>query len=156
MHMQMHQCPSPLRWPFQPEPWRKYSSIVVTCTAINSPLKTVKFQEKTFKSKRFLRLRQVSNLETGDSLTLTLSCITYYLITPRRQLPSERKLLSSIIMRSCEHCIAGRMMVSYYDDLYIKRHRRRSKKLTTVSAELTNPDLSSEIGFEDLATIGRR
>ena len=37
---------------------------------------------------------------------------------------------------------------------HTKRHMRHSKKLMTVHVELTNPDLSSETGFEDLATIG--
>ena len=48
------------------------------------------------------------------------------------------------------------MMESYSDAFHLKRHRRRSKKLMMVCAELTNPDPSSETGLEDLAIIGRR
>jgi len=45
-------------------------------------------------------------------------------------------------------------MESYSNAFYIKRHRRHSKKLMMVYVELTNPDLSSKIGLEDLAIIG--
>ena len=46
------------------------------------------------------------------------------------------------------------MMESYCDAFHTKRHKWCSKKLMTVHVELTNPDLSSEIGFEVVATIG--
>jgi len=103
IHMQMHWRPSPLRWPFQPEPRRKYSLIVMTCTVANSPLKTVKLQEEAFKSKRFLRFWQVSSLGIGVFLTSISSYMAYCLTTARRQLPSERKLLNSIIIRLCKY-----------------------------------------------------
>jgi len=47
-------------------------------------------------------------------------------------------------------------MESYSDAFHIKRHRRRSKKLMMVCAEFTNPDLSSETRFEEMAIIVRR
>jgi len=98
------------------------------------------------------------NLELRDwrSLTSTSSYMAYCLTTPKRQLPSEGKLLDSFTMRSCKHCIADRMMESCSDAFYTKRHRRHSKKLMMVCAELTNPDPSSETGSENLAIIGRR
>ena len=40
--------------------------------------------------------------------------------------------------------------------IHTKRHKKHSGKLTAVYAELTNADPSSETGFEDLATIGRK
>jgi len=98
MRMQTHWHPSLLHWPFQPEPRREYLSTVVTCTVANSPWETVELQEETFKSKSFLRLRQVSNLGISDSLTSTSSYMTYRLMNPKRQLPSEGKLLDSITM----------------------------------------------------------
>jgi len=82
--------------------------------------------------------------------------MAYCLMTPKRQLPSEGKLLGSITMRSCEHRIADRTMESYSDDFHTKRHKWHSKKLKTIHVELTNPDLSSEVGLKDLAIIGRR
>jgi len=87
---------------------------------------------------------------------MTLSCMAYCLMTPRRQLRSQGKPLDSIIMRSCEHCIVDRTTESYSDAFHIRRHRRRSKKLMTGCTELTNPNLSSKIGLEDLAITGRR
>jgi len=126
------------------------------CNVANLPLKIIKLQEETFKLKRFLRPRQVSNLGIGDSLTLTSSCTTYYPMTLKVQLQSEGKLLSSITTWSHEHYIASHMMESYYDAFHIKRHRRLLKKLMMVHVELTNSDISSKIGFEDLATIGQR
>ena len=93
----------------------------------------------------------ILNLEIGDSLILTSSCMGYFLMTLKKQLPSEGKPLDSIIMQLCKHCIADRMIESYSDAFHIRRHKRRSKKLVTVCAELTNPDLSSETGLEDLA-----
>ena len=155
MHMQIHWRPSPLCWPFQPEPQRKFSSIVETCTAANSPLRTVELQKETFKSK-FLRFWQVSNLGIGDSLTSTSSYMAYCLTTTKRQLPSERKPLDSITTRSCKHCITDHMMESHSDVSHIKRHGWRSKKLMMVCAELTNSDPSSETDLEDLVIIGRR
>jgi len=47
-------------------------------------------------------------------------------------------------------------MESCSDDFHTKRHIKHSKKLMMVCAELTNLDLSSDIGSEDLAIIGRR
>jgi len=128
----------------------------MTCTAANSLLKKVKLQEEAFKSKRFLRLQQVSNLGIGDSLTLISSYMVYCLMTPKMQLPSEGKLLGSIIMRSCKYCIADRTMESYSDACHTKRYRRHSKKLMMVYVELTNPDPNSETGSEDLAIIIQR
>ena len=43
-------------------------------------------------------LETLTNLGTGDSLTLTLSCTVYCLSTLRRQLSSEGKLLDTITM----------------------------------------------------------
>jgi len=143
-------------WPFQPKLQRECLSTVVTCTVANSPFKTVKLQEETFKLNRFLRFRQVSNLEIGDSLTLTSSCMAYFLTTLRRQLPSEEKFLDYTIMRSCEHCIVDRTMESYSNAFHTKRHRRHSKRLMTVCVEFTNPNLSSKTDLEDLAIIGQR
>ena len=122
----------------------------------NLPLKRVKLQEETFKLKRFLRLRQVSNPGIGDSLTFTSSYTAYCLITPRRQLPSEGKLLDFITMRSRGHYIVDHMVKSYSDAFHIKRHRRCSKKLMTVHIELTDSDQSSKTSFEDLTIIGQR
>jgi len=48
------------------------------------------------------------------------------------------------------------MTESYSATFRTKSHRRHSGKLTTVCMELTNPDPSLGIGFEDLATIGQR
>jgi len=127
MHMQVYWHPSLLHWLFWPEPQREYSSTVVICTVANSPLKTVKLQKEIFKLKRFLRLQHVSNLGIDDSLTLTSSYTAYCLMLLRRQLPSEGKLLDSITMRSCEHCITDHTMESYSDAFHIKRHRRHSK-----------------------------
>jgi len=156
MYMQMHWRPSPLHWPFPSEPRRKYLSTFATCTVATSPLKIVKLQEEIFKSKSFSRPRQVSNLGIGDFLTSTSSHMAYCLTTPKRQLTSEGKLLNSITMRSCKHCIADRMMEFYSDAFHTKRHMRHSKKLMTAYAELTNPDPNSKTGLEDLAIIGQR
>ena len=134
----MHWHPSLLRWPFQPEPRRKYSCTIATCTAANSPLKTVRLQKEIYKLKRFLRFLQASSLGIDVSLTTTSSYIAYCLTTPRRQLSSEGKLLSFITMRSREQCITSHMMESYSDAFHIKRYRRCSKKLMTVCVELTN------------------
>jgi len=119
--------PSPLHWSFPPEPRREYSFIVVTCSAAYSPLKTVELQEETFKSKWFLRLRQVSSLRIGDSLTSALSYMAYCLTTPKRRLPSKGKPLDSITMRSCKHCIIDCMMESCSDAFHTKKHKRHSK-----------------------------
>ena len=48
------------------------------------------------------------------------------------------------------------MMESYSDAFHTKRHSRHSKKLMMIHVELTNPDLSSEIGLEDMVTLGRK
>jgi len=77
--------------------------------------------------------------------------MAHCLIIPRKQLPSEEKLLDSITM-----CIVNRMLESYSDAIHTKRHRRHSKKFTMLCTKLTNPDPSSETGSEDLAIIGRR
>ena len=45
-------------------------------------------------------------------------------------------------------------MESCSDTFHTKRHRKHSKKLMMVYAELTKLDLSSETGLEDLAIIG--
>jgi len=74
---------------------------------------------------------------------------------PKEELPLEGKLLGFITMRSREHYIIGRMMKSYSNTFHTTRHMRRSKKLMTVYVELTNLELSSETGFEDLAVTGR-
>ena len=47
-------------------------------------------------------------------------------------------------------------MESYSDAFHIRRHRRRSKKLVTVGAELTNPDPNWETDSENLATTGQK
>ena len=99
-HMQTRWHPSPLHWPFQLDPRRKYSSTVATCTAANLPLKTIRLQEETFKSKRFSRFWQASSLGIGNSLSLTLSYMTYCLTTPRRQLYQKE---SSSILLQCDH-----------------------------------------------------
>jgi len=156
MRMQMRWCPSLLHWPFQSEPRREYLSIVATCTVTNFPLMIVELQEEIFKSKRFLRFQQVSNLWIGNFLTSTSSCMAYCLMIPKKQLPSEGKLLDSITMPSCKHCIANCMMESYSNAFHIKRHIRHSKKFMTVCAELTNQNPSSETGLEDLAITDRR
>jgi len=119
-------------------------------------MKTTELQEETFKSKRFSRLWQASNLGTSNFLTLTSSYMAYCLMVPKRQLPSERKLLDSITMRWCKYCIIDRMMESYSNIFHTKRYRRHSKKLRMVCTELTNPDPNSETGLENLAIIGRR
>ena len=121
----------------------------------NSPLKKVKLQEKTFKSKRFWRLQQVQNSEIGDSQSLTSSYKASCSTTPKRQSPSAKRLLDSTTIRLRGHYITDRMMESYSTAFHTKSHRRHPGKLTTVCAELTNLDLSLETGFEDLATIGR-
>jgi len=100
MRMQTHWRPSLLHWPFQPEPRREYLSRVVNCTIENLSLKTVKLQEETFKSKRFLRLQQVSNLKIGDSLTSTSSYMAYCVMIPRTLLPSEE---NPLILLQCDH-----------------------------------------------------
>jgi len=102
---------------------------VVIYNVANSPLKIVKLQEETFKLKRFLRLRD-----------WRFPFILYDILpdAPRRQLPSEEKLLGSIAMRSHEHCIIDHMMESYSNAFHTKRHRRCSKKLKMVHVELTN------------------
>ena len=46
------------------------------------------------------------------------------------------------------------MIESYSDAFHTKRHRRHSKKLVMVRAELTNLALNSETSLEDLAAIG--
>ena len=132
IHMQTHWHLSLLLWPFQLELHREYLSTVVTCTVANSFLKTVELQEETFKLKRFLRLWKVSNLEIGDSLTLTLSYRVYCPTTPKRQLPSEGKLLDSITMRSCRHYITHRMMESCFNAFHTKSHRWHLKKFMMV------------------------
>jgi len=65
--------------------------------------------------KEVLETSTASNLGIGDSLTLTSSYMIYWLMTPRRQLSSEGKLLGSITMRSHGHYITGRMIESYSD-----------------------------------------
>jgi len=103
-----------------------------------------------------LRFWQVSSLKIGDSLTSTSYYMAYCLTTPRRQLPSEGKLLDSITMRSCRYYIADRMIESCSDAFHTKRHMKHSKKLIMVCAELTNPDPSSKTDSEGLAIIGRK
>ena len=63
--------------------------LVVICTIINSPMKTAKFQEETFKLKRFLRFRQVSNLDIRGSLTLTSSCMACCLMIAKMKEQSK-------------------------------------------------------------------
>ena len=128
----------------------------MTYTAQNLPLKKVKLQEETFKSKKFWRLQQFQNSGIGESRLSTLSYMASYLTTPRRQSPSEERLLGSTTMRLREHYIANHMMKSYFTAFHIKRHRRYSGKLTAVCTELTNLDQSSGTSYEDLATIGQR
>jgi len=111
---------------------------------------------RDLQSKRFFRLRQVSNLGIGDSLISTSSYMAYSLAISKRQLPLEGKLLDCIIMRSCKHCITDRIMESYFDSFHTKRRRKHSKKLMTVFVELTNLGPSSETSLKDLAIIGRR
>jgi len=82
--------------------------------------------------------------------------MVYCLMTLKRQLLSEGKLLDSITTRSYEHCIADRTMESYSNVFHTKRYMRHSKKLMMVYAELTNPALSSKTSLEDLDTIGQR
>jgi len=77
-------------------------------------------------------------------------------MTPERQPPSEESLLDSTTMRLREQYITDRMMESYFVIFHTKKHKRYSRKLTVVCAELTNPDLSSETSFEELATISQR
>ena len=156
IRMQIHWRPSLLHWPFQLEPQRGYSSTFVTCTVTHSSMKTVKIQEETFKLNNFLRLRQVSNLGIDDSLTLTSSCTAYCQMTLRRQLPSERKLLNFITMRSCEYCIADCTKEFYSNVFHTKRHKGHSKKFMMVRVKLTSLAPSSKTGLEDLATTGRR
>jgi len=134
----------------------KYSSTIVTYTIANSLLKTVELQDGTFKSKSFSRLWQVSNLGIGESLTSTSFYLVYCLTILKRQLPLEGKLLDSITMRSCRHCIADHMMKSYSDAFHTKRHRKPLGKLMTVCAKLTNLNLNLEIDSENLATTDQK
>ena len=55
-----------------------------------------------------------------------------------------------------EHCIADRMMESYFTTCHTKRHKRHSKKLMTVCAELINLVQSLEIDSEGSNTTSRR
>ena len=59
-------------------------------------------------------------------------------MTPKRRPLLEGRPLDSTTTRSCENCIADCMMESYFAACHTKRHRRHSKKLTAVCAELTN------------------
>ena len=111
----------------------------------------IRLQKDTFESKRFWRLQQVQNSGIGDSRSSTLSYMASCLATPRRQLPSEERLLDFTTMRLREHYIADRMMESCSSVFHTKRPMRHLGKFTAVCAELTNSDLSSEA--EDLATM---
>ena len=59
-----------------------------------------------------LESQPVWSLETGDFLTLTMSCTASCLRTPKKWLPFEGKPPNSTIMRLREHCIIDRMMGS--------------------------------------------
>jgi len=68
----------------------------------------------------------------------------------------EGKPLNSTTTRSQEHCIADRMMESSSAAYHIKRHRKHSKRLMTVYAELTNLVQSLEIDSEYWNIISQR
>jgi len=85
-----------------------------------------------------------------------MPCTIYCLITLKRQLPLEEKLLNLTTMRSHEYCIADRMMKSSSATYHIKRYKRHSKMLMTVCVELTKLVQSLEIDSEDLDIIGWR
>ena len=85
-----------------------------------------------------------TGLETRDWRFSYISFILYGIFPDdskeaaaiRRKAP---RFYYKFIMRSYKNCIADRTMESYSDVFHIRRHRRRSKKLVTVCAELTNP-----------------
>lgn len=81
-----------------------------------------------------------------------MSYTTYYPMIVWRQLPSEGKLLDSITMLSHEYYIVDHMMDSCSAVFHTKRHMKHPGKLTTVCAELTNPDPNLGTDYEDLAT----
>jgi len=66
----------------------------------------------------------------------------------RRKAP--RFYYNTIMQTSYPDC----MMESCSDAFHTKRHRKHSRKLMLVYAELTKLDLSSETGLEDFAIIG--
>ena len=73
-----------------------------------------------------------------DSHTSTTHYTAYCMMTLKRWLPLEEKPLDSTTTRSHEHYIIDRMIESYFIVCHVKRHRRNSKRLMTVYAELTN------------------
>ena len=77
-------------------------------------------------------------------------------MTQTRQPPLKGRLLDSITMRSCELCIADRMMESCFVAFHEKRPKKHLNKLMMAHVNPINLDLSSRIGFVDLATIGQR
>jgi len=154
--MQKHWRPSLPPWLFQLEQQRKYLSTVMTCTVQSSPLKTIRLQSEASKAKKFLKLQQVWNLEIGDSHSSISSYMVYCQTIQRRQLQLREKRIDSTTMRSRELCIADRMIESYFAVFPTKRHRKPSRKLTTICAEITNPNPNLGTDSEDLATTGQR
>jgi len=82
--------------------------------------------------------------------------MAYCPMTLKRRLPLEGKPLNFTTMSSQEHCIAGHMMKSSSTAYHIKRHRKRSKRLITLCAELTNLVQKLRIDFEDWDIIDQR
>ena len=87
-------------------------------------LKITRSQQEIVKSKKLLSRQPAQSLETGDSLTLIMSCTASCLMIPKKRLSLEGKPPNSTIMRSHEHCIVDRMTGSYFAAYHKKRHRR--------------------------------
>ena len=74
----------------------------------------------------------------------------------KRWLLPEGKPLNSTTMRSREHCITDHMMESSSAACHIKRHKKHSKRLVMICADLTSMVQSFEIDSEDWDIIGQR
>ena len=69
-------------------------------------------------------------------LTLTMPCMASCLMILKKRLPLEGKPPNSIIMRSCEHCIANRMTGFSSAAYHQRRHSKYSKKRMMACVEL--------------------
>jgi len=103
-------------------------------------------------------------LETSTSLepwNWRFSYIDFFLYGILPDDPKEATAIRRKAPRFYNNAITRILYRRSYDGILLwclshKEARRRSKKLMTTHVDLTNPDLSSEIGLEDLATIGQR
>ena len=94
-------------------------------------MKIAKSRQETVKPKKLLRHQPVQSLGIGDSRTLTMPCMAFCVMIPKRRLLSlEGKPSNFTIMRSREHCIADRMTGSSSAACHERSHRKYSKKRT--------------------------